>query len=265
MDRDVLQFIDKKLGEGRTCALITIQKNQGSAPGEEGALMAVCQDGSFAGTCGGGAIERVLMRQVLSGMDEARHFSFDFDLARDLGMACGGASAGYVRYFTVGTPLVIFGAGHCSQALVRLLDNLRFDVTVVDDREGYAELPVFANVRFVKATPAEAVQSINFSRGLYIVVATWGHNLDTNAYRACLGREYAFLGGLGSAKKAATVKANLVSEGYPEAEVGALHLPIGIDLADGTPEEIAVSILAELLLVKNGKALKLKNAAEAAL
>lgn len=259
MDRDVLRFIDEKLGEGKISALIMVQNNDGSAPGEEGTLMAVCEDGTVSGTCGGGAIEKTLTRRVLEGMAKAENFSFNYNLAQDLGMSCGGSSAGYVRYFTAGTELVIFGAGHCSEALVKLLQHMRFNVTVVDDREGYAEKPAFAGVRFLKMTPAEAVKELRFSPSLYIVVATWGHKLDTMVYRACLGREYAFLGGLGSARKAAGVKEALIQEGFPEAEVNALHLPIGIDLGDGTPEEIAVSILAELLLVKNKKTLKLKN------
>lgn len=259
MDRDILQFIDRNLGEGKVSALIIIQNNDGSAPGEEGTLMAVCEDGTTSGTCGGGAIEKVLTRRVLEGMAGAEHFSFSYNLAEDLGMSCGGASSGYVRYFTQGTELVIFGAGHCSQALVGLLKNLRFNITVVDDREGFADLEVFSGVRFINKTPAEAAEEIRFSPNLYIVVATWGHKLDTMVYRTCLGREYAFLGGLGSAKKAAGVKENLINEGFPEAEVHAMHLPIGVDLADGTPGEIAVSILAELLLVKNKKQLRLKN------
>lgn len=259
MDRDILQFLDGKLGEGKTCALIIVQHKAGSAPGEEGTLMAVCDDQTVSGTCGGGAIEKVLTGRVFDGMAKAENFSFDYDLAQDLGMVCGGASAGYVRYFTAGTELVIFGAGHCSQALVRLLQQMRFTVTVVDDRAGFAELEVFKGVRFLTMTPSEAVDHIKFSPNLYIVVATWGHHLDAVAYRACLGRPYAFLGGLGSTKKAAGIKAALTKEGISPAEVAGMHLPIGIDLADGTPEEIAVSILAELLLVKNKKQLKLKN------
>ena len=264
MDRDILRFIDTKLGEGKTCGLIIVQANDGSAPGEVGTLMAVCEDQSVSGTCGGGAIEKVLTKRVFDGMSKAENFSFNYDLAQELGMSCGGASSGYVRYFTTGTELVIFGAGHCSQALVRLLSQMRFNVTVVDDRDGFAEKEVFSKVRFLKLTPEQAVEAIRFSPNLYIVVATWGHLLDTRVYRACLGREYAFLGGLGSATKAAGVKAALIKEGSSETEVNAMHLPIGIDLADGTPEEIAVSILAELLLVKNKKQLKLKNQATTA-
>ena len=259
MDRDILQFMDDKLGQGKSCALIIVQQKAGSAPGEEGTLMAVCEDQTTSGTCGGGTIEKVLTGRVLEGMSTAINFSFNYNLADDLGMACGGTSAGYVRYFTAGTELVIFGAGHCSQALVRLLQHMRFHVTVVDDRAEFAQEEVFAGVRFLALPPAQAVKEIKFSANLYIVVATWGHHLDAVAYSACLGREYAFLGGLGSAKKAASVKETLLNQGHSQSEIAGLHLPIGVDLADGTPEEIAVSILAELLLVKNNKELKLKN------
>lgn len=259
MDREILQFIDEKLGQGRTCALILIESQDGSAPGAEGAIMALCEDGSSRGTCGGGNLEKMLTQQVMEGMGEARHFPFAFELAKDLGMVCGGSARGYVRYFSQGPELVIFGAGHCSEALVRLLKNQRFAVTVVDEREGYADKEVFRDVRFLNMTPEEAVGQIRFGPSTYLVVATWGHLLDARAYRVCLGREYAFLGGLGSSKKASSVKTALLREGFEEQEILDLHLPVGIDLADGTPEEIAVSILAELLLVKNHRPLQLKK------
>ncbi len=259
MDRDILRFIDDKLGQGLTCAMILVEHQDGSAPGSEGMIMALAEDGTSQGTCGGGALEKVLSRQVMDGMSQARHFPFEFELARDLGMVCGGAARGYVRYFSQGPELVIFGAGHCSEALVRLLQTQRFAVTVVDEREGYADHEVFAGVRFLNMTPEEAVEHIRFDERTYLVVATWGHKLDERVYRACLGRDYAFLGGLGSARKAATVKASLLAAGYPPEAIDALHLPVGIDLADGTPEEIAVSILAELLLVKNRLPLRLKK------
>lgn len=261
MDRDILRFIDEKLGEGKTSALIIVENQDGSAPGEPGTLMAVCEDGSSKGTCGGGAIEKVLTRQAMEGMARAAHFPFHFDLEKDLGMVCGGASNGFVRYFSPGLELVIFGAGHCGEALACLTRNQRFSVTVVDERDGYEEKDAFSHARFLKMTPEEAVSRIRFGPSTYIVAATWGHRVDHRVYQACLGREYAFLGGLGSAKKAAGLKENLIAEGYDEAEVNSLHLPVGIDLSDGTPEEIAVSILAELLLVKNKKPLQLKNTA----
>lgn len=261
MDRDILRFIDGKLGEGKTSALIIVENQDGSAPGEPGTLMAVCEDGTSEGTCGGGAIEKVLTRRALEGMERAAHFSFNFDLEKDLGMVCGGASNGFVRYFSPGLELVIFGAGHCAEALAYLTRHQRFSVTVVDDRDGYQDKDAFSHARFLQMTPEEAAGQIKFGPNTYIVAATWGHRVDQRVYQACLGKEYAFLGGLGSQKKAAGLKQALIAEGYDEAEVNALHLPVGIDLSDGTPEEIAVSILAELLLVKNRKPLQLKNTA----
>lgn len=259
MDRKILQFIDSKLGEGKKAALILVEEQTGSAPGEAGTLMALSDDGDTLGTCGGGAIERVLTKRVLDGMTNLKNFRFHYDLADDLGMVCGGKSAGFVRYFSSGTELVIFGAGHCGEALAALTKHLPFNVTVVDDREGYQEKEAFSHVRFLKETPRQAVASVPFGQATYIVTATWGHQLDAEVYRVCLGRDYAFLGGLGSRSKALGIKELLVSEGFDADEVNRLHLPIGIDIANGTPEEIAVSILAELLLIKNGKELKQKD------
>lgn len=261
MDREILRFIEEKMGIGQTCAMIMVQTKDGSAPGEEGTLMAVCEDGTTLGTCGGGNLEQELTRQAMAGMDQAVHFPFHFELAGDLGMVCGGSASGYVRYFTQGPELVIFGAGHCSEALAHLLKNQRFAVTVVDERDGFDGREAFSKVRFLKMTPEDAVREIRFGPNTYLVVATWGHQLDARVYRACIGQDYAFLGGLGSAKKSAALKAGLIHDGCDKAVVEALHLPIGIDLADGTPEEIAVSILAELLLVKNGRRLRLKKEA----
>lgn len=259
MDRDILRFIDGKLGEGKKAALIIIEEQIGSAPGEEGTLMALAEDGESLGTCGGGSVEKVLTGKVLEGMPASKNFRFHYNLADDLGMVCGGETGGYVRYFSTGPDLVIFGAGHCSEALAALTRRMKFNVTVIDDREGYEEKEAFSHVTFRKQTPRQAAEVVTFGPQTYIVVATWGHNLDAEAYRACLGRGYAFLGGLGSRKKARDIKDLLIGEGFDRQEVEALHLPVGIDLSDGTPEEIAVSILAELLLVKNKKELKIKE------
>lgn len=259
MDRDILRFIDKKLGGGEKVALIIIEEKIGSAPGEEGTLMALSESGESLGTCGGGAVEKVLTGRALEGMSSSNNFRFHYNLSQDLGMVCGGETAGYVRYFSSGRDLIIFGAGHCSEALADLTKRLKFNITVIDDREGYEEKEAFSHVKFLRQTPRQAGEVLSFGPETFIVVATWGHHLDVEAYRVCLGRDYAFLGGLGSRKKAGDIKNLLISEGFDQTEVNAMHLPIGIDLADGTPEEIAVSILAELLLVKNGKELKVKE------
>ncbi|PKK40518.1 hypothetical protein ABB02_00189 [Clostridiaceae bacterium JG1575] len=261
MDRDVIAFLSQMMESGRPCALITLEEQEGSAPGLPGALMALASDGSFAGTCGGGALEKEVVRRTLEGFERGEHFRFAYRLGEDLGMNCGGSCQGFVRYFLQGPSLIVFGAGHCSQALVRLMDGLPFSITVVDEREGYEELPVFRSCQFLRADPKEAKKALRFTKDTYIVVATWGHLLDAQAYRECLREPYAYLGGLGSRKKSAAIKATLLKEGFPKEKIEALHLPIGLDLADGSPEEIAVSILAEILLTKNHKKLRFKREA----
>lgn len=260
MDLDVIQFLKDKMEQKIDVALLVVEESKGSSPGKVGNLMAVTRD-ELCGTIGGGSIEISVVNKARQGMDEGKHFTFSHNLseAGDLNMVCGGSIAGFCKYFKSEAELVIFGAGHVSQSICRLAAKLNFNRTVVDPREELGALPAFEGCRFLNMSPKEAIPELPFNKNTYFVVATWNHEQDVEAYKSVLGQSYGFLGGLGSSAKCRKVRELLKADGFEEEEIQRMALPIGIDIADGTPEEIAFSILSEILLVKNKKALKFRR------
>lgn len=255
MESKILREIDLRVSQGQRAALIILTKNRGSAPGRSGATMAVFQDGSILGTVGGGAIEYDLMKRAKEAIREGYDFDFDYNLSRDgtLKMACGGKSQGYVKIFYPNSQLIIFGAGHVGQKLARVAAKTAFDVVVVDDREDFKELEDFKEIgSFIGKEVADAVKDLNFSKdSTYIVVATRGHSNDQEVIEAVLRKDYKYLGMIGSKSKVRTLATKLYDQGFSREEVEKIHMPIGLDIDDGSVEEIAISILAEILLVKN--------------
>lgn len=259
MEKDILDFISDNLKEGRRCAMILLERNEGSTPGIDGSVMAVDQDGNRRGTIGGGKLEFRVLEDTMKNMKEGKHFSFEYDLhaQAELGMVCGGTVTGFVKYFKAPANLVVFGAGHVGEKIVQVAKAMDFNIYVVDDREEYQSLPTFQAISgFLTLKPEAAKEGIPFGENTYILVVTRGHVLDQEAYKACLGERYAYIGGMGSRKKALETFEVLRESGFSEEVLARLHLPVGLDIADGTPGEIAVSIMAELLMVKNGKTLR---------
>jgi len=259
METDVLEFLTDRLNTGRKCAMILLEVNEGSAPGVTGSIMAVDSEGQRIGTIGGGNLEFKVVTRALEGMREGKHFGFEYSLIEkgELKMVCGGDVKGFVKYFSPPSNLVIFGAGHVGEKLSEVAKPLGFNIYVADDREEYAELPAYIGIKeFISLKPSEAKGRIPFGDNTYIVVATRGHILDQEAYKACLGEKFAYLGGLGSRKKALETISLLKESGYSDEALMDLHLPIGLDISNGSPAEIAVAILAEILQVKNGKELR---------
>jgi xanthine dehydrogenase accessory factor len=259
METEVLEFLTKRLKTGRKCAMILLEVNEGSTPGVTGSIMAVDGEGGRTGTIGGGNLEFQVVARALEGMKEGKHFGFEYSLVEkgELKMVCGGDVKGFVKYFNPPSNLVIFGAGHVGEKLAEVAKPLGFNIYVADDREEFSELPAYADIKeYISLKPSEAKVRIPFGENTYIVVATRGHILDQEAYRACLGEKYAYLGGLGSRKKALETLSLLKESGFSEDSLKDIHLPIGLDISNGTPGEIAVAILAEILQVKNGKELR---------
>ena len=255
MDTNVLSKITEKVDGGEKAALVILSNNAGSVPGKEGSLMGVFQDGSIIGTVGGGAIEYDIIKRSMEAMEKNENFNFDYSLTEDgkLQMACGGQASGFVKVLIPKDKLIIFGAGHCAQKLAKFAVNCNFSVTVIDDREEFKTHPDFKGIsEYLLGTPEEVVDKLIFNGdSTYIVVATRGHKHDFDAARVLMNKDYKYLGMLGSKKKAIELKDKLLKEGFDREEINNMYLPIGLDISDGSIEEIGISILGEILKVKN--------------
>ncbi|MDT9330420.1 XdhC family protein [Clostridium perfringens] len=252
MDEKVLKSIIDGLAKGKRMALVTLTSSNGSTPRKNGSLMSVDKNGNIIGSIGGGKIEYVVIESAINCIESGQGKNFTYNL-NDNGvkMACGGTIEGYIKIFEPKPNLIIFGGGHISQSICRLTDNMNFRRTVIEDREEFKEYDAFKNVEeFIIAESIEELKDINFENS-YIVVVTRGHKRDTYWARELIDKNYNYIGVVGSAKKVIELKQAISENGISKELIEGMHAPIGLDISDGTPEEIAFSILSEILLVKN--------------
>ncbi|MBQ3459408.1 MAG: XdhC family protein [Solobacterium sp.] len=148
--------------------------------------------------------------------------------------------------------MVICGAGHVAMPIIKIAKLVGFHVTVIDDRKEFTDKALAAGADVVITGEFEAaLDTIEGNEHTFFVVVTRGHSYDTNCLRSILKKNYAYLGAMGSSRRIAIVKQDLINEGFPEEQVNAMYSPIGLKIKSDTPEEIAVSILAEIIMVKN--------------
>jgi len=247
--RDTLAFAQEHLAQGRCVALVSVTKTAGSSPASAGQMMAVLEDGTSFGTVGGGASEHHIKQMAMEAIkNDGKSFEFSFDHAES-GMVCGGSMSGYGTIMGDESRLYIFGGGHIAQHLAPLAAATGFFVTVIEDRPEFESL--FPNARYLVCKPENYETEIHFQGQAYIVICTRGHKTDAGALRFCLSKPHKYLGMIGSSTKIQTLFESLRQDGLAKEILESIYAPIGLDIARSVPAEIAVSIMAELLLVKN--------------
>lgn len=242
--------------EGVPSALATIVQCVGSSPQKEGAKILVRGDGSTLGTLGGGCLEAEVMQVAQMAIRDGSPRTIPFELTeRHGGLVCGGKVLVYIEPIIPDPDLIILGAGHVSRALAKTAAFVGFRVTVMDDRPEYANKDNFPDAYDVIVNEFSDVFShIPANRNLYIVIATRGHNHDLDALRAALRTEARYIGLLGSRRKRALLFRTLEAEGFPKTSTGRIITPVGLDIGSITPEEIAISIVAQLIRERRGNA-----------
>ena len=249
MIQTLLAFAQEHLAQGKKLALVTVTETSGSSPASAGQMMAVLADGSSAGTVGGGASENMIKQKAIEAIkNNEKVFCFSFDHAES-GMVCGGSMKGYGSILGEENHLFIFGGGHIAQCLAPLALKTGFFVTVIEDRPEFES--EFPNARYLICKPENYEKEIQLSGSTYVVICTRGHKSDDDALRFCLAKSPKYLGMIGSRTKVKTLFEKLRKDGFKEETLKNIYTPIGLDIASQIPAEIAVSIMAEMLLVKN--------------
>jgi xanthine dehydrogenase accessory factor len=227
--------------------MATVLERHGSAPGTPGQKLYLAADGVCVGTVGGGAVERAVLESLVAIVEQpnARHEVRTFKLGPELGMCCGGRLVVLVEPITAAVPALIVGAGHVATATAPLLARVGFAVTVVDARDGWADEGRFPNVRCIRGEFDEVGAEVD-PRGVCLVMSH-DHALDQRAVEWALRRGFAFVGGIGSRAKAERTRQRLEAKGFSEADRARVRMPLGLDIGARTPDEIAVSIAAELV------------------
>lgn len=261
MHLSLMEQIVREVKGGRKGVLCILIAQQGSTPRKEGASMWVLPNGSICGTIGGGPMEHECIkeaRDMLENNDPVR--VIDFNLGAGLnasacpeGAVCGGESKVYFELVLPDDEIFIFGAGHVGKALARLASAADFNVTVWDERPEFANAENIPWARTVACPLDELFKDATpIHAGTYAVVVTRGHNLDGEVMRLLEGTQAAYIGVIGSRGKIAFVDRQLKDRGVSEEHLRAMYRPVGLPIKAETPEEIAVSILAEIVAVKRG-------------
>ncbi len=249
MDPRYTQFLLDALRGKEPFVQVTLVEISGSAPQEVGARMLVRSDGSQEGTVGGGALEYRLIQEANKALANGEPQLLHLNLKNDVGMCCGGAVRAFIEPIQTATPLVIFGCGHVSRALAPLVARLGFALTVVDDRPEWADPRAFPDGTRVVCQEIDAFcESLQEVSRHFILAMTRGHSFDFEVLRHFVDKKAAYLGIMASKNKARTFAESLVNDHQISAElVARVAMPVGLKIGSQTPEEIAVSIAAQLV------------------
>jgi len=252
---DIYEEIVKLRRDGGRGAVATIVSAHGSIPSFKTAKMLVRDDGSICGTIGGGCVEAEVWQAAREVMEQEKPRNLTFNLNQDpkydTGLVCGGTLDIYIEPVLPTALLYIFGAGHVAASLYKTANDSGFDVIVVDDRETYANRERFPEARDVIAEDFDrAMARLEISESAYIVIVTRGHRDDMRVLRWAVGTKARYIGMIGSKRKTIAIFRELRSEGLAANLFERVHAPIGLDIGAVTPEEIAISITAELIAVR---------------
>ena len=249
---DIYEEIVALRRAGRRGAVATIVNVRGSIPSFKTAKMLVRDDGSIAGTIGGGCVEAEVWQAAREVMESEKPRTLSFDLNQnpkyDTGLVCGGTLEIFVEPVLPPAELYIFGAGHIATSLYKVATLSGFSVTMIDDRESYANRERFPDAHEVIAEDFDQVTArLRISAAAYIVIVTRGHHDDMRVLRWAVQTPARYIGMIGSKRKVITIFKELRAEGLSAELFNRVHAPVGLDIGAITPDEIAVSITAELI------------------
>jgi xanthine dehydrogenase accessory factor len=261
VSREISTEVLRAAREGPPVAVATIIAGpEGADPGA-GAKMLVRKDGGNLGSFGGAAFERTVIEDCLAAMDEFPRRPVQALYYQPEGVrihrleARGGVGAYEIMVELVEAPvtLLIVGGGHIGLSLATIGEHVGFSVAVMDDREMYANAERFPMADFVKHGDfTEMIANFPIGTNTYIVMVSRGHKQDETALRAVVDRGAGYVGMIGSKRRVSTVLRHLAEEGLPLEALERVYTPIGFDIGAETPEEIAVSIMAEIIMVRRG-------------
>ena len=240
---------------GQKCAVATIVQVNGSIPSYESAKMIVREDGSMAGTIGGGCVEAEVWNAARDVIQNERaklmKFSLGQDAAYDNGLICGGQLEVFVEPVVPQPKAFIFGAGHISKSLSKVATMAGFATVIVDNRESYANAERFPEAETVHALEYDDVfPKLDIRDTSYVIIVTRGHRDDMLVLRWAVNTQARYIAMIGSRRKVLSVIKELEKEGLPHGAFERIHAPMGFDIGAITPEEIAVSVIAEMIAVR---------------
>ncbi|MBK9283018.1 MAG: XdhC family protein [Sphingobacteriaceae bacterium] len=255
--KNIYSIIDDVLKANSSCALCTIVSSSGSTPMKTGAKMIVCRDGKIFGTVGGGDLEKKVIENAINVIIQKKSEHFNHNLLQQHGMCCGGKVSVFIDYVERAKRLYVFGAGHVGRALSKLASALEFEVYVIDDRKSEQEKISLHKINKIQMSYKEILPTLPFDENTFIAIMTRDHSMDREILGFCINKPFGYLGMIGSKRKVEVTKKMFISGGIcTENKFAEIDSPMGIDIHAHAPEEIAVSILAKIIQLKNKEKIK---------
>jgi len=258
VNQEVFAALAQALDRGEEVALVTIVAARGSTPQRVGAKMLVYSDGRTVGTIGGGCYEHDAFGKAREAITSRRPLNVKYELnddfAQETGLICGGQMEVFIEPVESSPDVYVFGAGHVGYFVAKLAREVGFRVHIIDDREKFANAERFGEgIDVTVQDIPEWLATHTLPPTAYAVIVTRGHTHDLDALRALSAAPLRYLGLIGSKAKIKRIYDALGEEGTPDEILRGVHAPIGLDIGAITPQEIAVSIVAELIAAKHGK------------
>lgn len=250
---DLFEEIVRMRKAGLRGALATIVHTNGSIPSYESSRMLVRDDGSIVGTIGGGCVEAdvwAAAKEVLAKETPRKMvFQLNNEASYDNGLICGGTLEVFVEPILPQPVAYIFGGGHISMALAKSAGAAGFGIVVIDDREQFANKERFPLAQELYTSYEEAFAKIQPNASSYLIIVTRGHRDDMRVLAWAVRTDARYVGMIGSKRKVLSVYQALEKEGHAPEDFSKVFAPMGLEIGALSPEEIAVSITAELVAV----------------
>ncbi len=251
----IYQALAEVTAKSESAALCTVVKSEGSTPRHVGSKMLVYADGHFIGTVGGGDLEHRVMDEAWMAMGDGAarllHYNMSDPSRGDPGV-CGGQVEVFVEPILPAPMVVVLGVGHVGKAVAHLAKWLGFRVAVSDDRAEFANKETVPDADAYYACAMQDLPSqMKIDRRTFLVLTTRGSSVDAAGMPALLATPAAYIGVIGSRRRWATTVKQMQASGVSAEGVARVHSPMGLELHAETPEEIAVSIMAEVLMVRD--------------
>ena len=249
---DLLSLFQSSKTKGKNAVLCLITQTVGSTPRKIGSKMLVYEDASIVGSVGGGKIEFLVIQDALKLMHSSVAKSIDYDLSGDAAMQCGGKLSVYFEGTQNKAPLYIFGAGHIGKVLARYASEFAFQVTLLDNRPEMLPEEKMEAIDYRSGDYQELLQTLPFHSNTFVVATTHKHIHDEEIIAYSLQKSHAYLGMMASKRKAVLARKKwMENPNLDKEKIEKVYAPIGIPIQCELPEEIAISVLAQLIDFKN--------------
>lgn len=249
----ILKKIYESINSGEAAALVTITEESGSTPRKSGSIMAVCNNRKIYGSIGGGKVEGVAINKAMECMEKSESANFHYKLNEaELGMECGGEVRGFIKVFSPKVKLIIIGAGHIGEKLNKLAKVLGMHTVIFDERTEYATKERFEYAdELIVGNIEETLIDYTVNKDDNIVIVSNSHEIDKKALKIMINKDSAYIGMIGSERKIKHIMSELINEEISKERLMKVYAPMGLAIASRLPEEIALGIISEILLIKN--------------